>query len=39
MAAGLTSSPMEMADLVAMIDESEATVLHLRRKAMLQAAE
>ena len=39
MAAGLTTSPMEMSDLVAMIDENDATVLHLRRKAMLEAAE
>jgi hypothetical protein len=30
---------MEVADVVAMIDESKATVLRLRRKAMLEAAE
>jgi IS1 family transposase len=38
MAAGLATSPMEMSDLVAMIDDSEATVLRLRRKAMLEDA-
>jgi hypothetical protein len=39
MAAGLTTSPMEMADLVAMMDVAELNVLQLRRKAMLTAAE
>jgi IS1 family transposase len=37
MAAGLTTSPMEMADLVAMMDANEASVLQLRRNAMLEA--
>jgi IS1 family transposase len=36
MAAGLATSPMEMSDLVAMIDASELAVLQLRRNAMLQ---
>jgi hypothetical protein len=38
MAAGLTTSPMEMADLVAMIDADEVSFVQLRRKAMLEAA-
>jgi hypothetical protein len=36
---GLATSPMEMSDLIAMIDENDVTVLQLRRKAMLEAAE
>jgi hypothetical protein len=39
MAAGLTSSPMEMRDLVAMMDAREAQLLWERRQALLQAAE
>ena len=38
-AAGLTTSPMEMADLVAMIDAQELAELSRRRQAMLEAAE
>jgi hypothetical protein len=39
MAAGLTASPMEMADLVEMIDARELAQLHSNRRAMLEAAE
>jgi hypothetical protein len=39
MAAGLTMCPMEMTDLVAMIDAREAAELSRRRQAMLEAAE
>lgn len=39
MAAGLTSSPMEMGDLVALIDAREQFALQKRRRAMLEAAE
>jgi hypothetical protein len=38
-AAGLTTSPMEMSDLVGMIDANEVSFIQLRRKAMLEAAE
>ncbi len=37
MAAGLTKSPMEMSDLVAMIDAREAKILSEKRQAMLDA--
>lgn len=39
MAAGLTKSPMEMSQLVEMIDASEARLLSQKRHEMLQAAE
>lgn len=39
MAAGLASSPMEMRDLVAMMDAREAKLLSEKRQALLQAAE
>ena len=39
MAAGLTTSPMEMADLVALIDTREAAELQSKRRAILEAAE
>jgi hypothetical protein len=38
MAAGLTSSPMEMAQFVAMIDEREGSLLSEKRQAMLAVA-
>ena len=39
MAAGLTTSPMEKADLVAMVDTRESMLLQDKRRAMLEAAE
>jgi IS1 family transposase len=39
MATGLTKSPMEMTDLVTMIDAREASLLSDKRQAMLEAAE
>jgi hypothetical protein len=39
MAASLASSPMEMTDLVALIDARELTQVSAKRRAMLEAAE
>jgi hypothetical protein len=38
MAAGLASSPMEMADLVSRIDARDLAMLSAKRRAVLQAA-
>jgi hypothetical protein len=39
MATGLTSSPLELADLVELIDAREQLQLQDKRRAMLEAAE
>jgi hypothetical protein len=39
MAAGLTSSPMELADLVELIDAREVEMLQNKRRTLLEAAE
>jgi hypothetical protein len=39
MAAGLTSSPMELADLVELIDACEVEMLQNKRRTLLEAAE
>jgi hypothetical protein len=39
MAAGLISSPLEMSDLVAMIDARELAQLQAKRQGMLEPAE